>query len=113
MWSCGRLCAERGVLWSYGGKLYDLSNGDDRFGTGLDALLAEKEADQISERVLRGKRAPHWRDARREATLWLPPPDRPADRQDHRVGHRRGDRPDVAEVIKRVLAGESLWSVVR
>jgi site-specific DNA recombinase len=50
------LCTGRGVFWSYSGKLHDLSNGDDRFSTGLDALLAEKEAEQISERVLRGKR---------------------------------------------------------
>ncbi|MGW0039863.1 recombinase family protein, partial [Gordonia sp. NPDC003376] len=51
------LCAERGVAWCYSGRLYDLSHGDDRFSTGLDALLAEKEAEQIRERVLRGKRA--------------------------------------------------------
>lgn len=51
-----KLCESSGVLWSYGGRLYDLTRGDDRFATGLDALLAEKEADQISERVNEGVR---------------------------------------------------------
>ena len=35
-----RLCTERGVLLSYSGKLFDLDDGDDRFATGLDALIA-------------------------------------------------------------------------
>src|SRR5699024_5276318 len=51
------LCASRGVFWSYSGKLLDLTNGDDRFASGLDALLAEKEAEQVRERVLRAHRA--------------------------------------------------------
>ncbi|WP_207842571.1 recombinase family protein [Williamsia soli] len=51
------LCAQRGVQWCYSGRIYDLSDGDDRFSTGLDALMAEKEAEQLRTRVLRGKRA--------------------------------------------------------
>ena len=41
------LCAARGVAWSYSGRLYDLSRTDDRFATGLDALVAAREASQI------------------------------------------------------------------
>lgn len=51
------LCAERGILYSYSGKTYDLSRTDDRFSTALDALLAEREADVTRDRVLRAVRA--------------------------------------------------------
>lgn len=51
------LCARQGVLWSYSGRTHDLNNADDRFTTGLDALLAEKETGQISGRVKRATRA--------------------------------------------------------
>jgi len=51
------LCAERGVLWSYSGRTFDLSRPDDRMTTGLDALLSEREADVTRERVLRALRA--------------------------------------------------------
>lgn len=46
-------CARNGVRWGYGGKLFDLSAREDRFRTGLDALLAEDEAERTSERVRR------------------------------------------------------------
>jgi site-specific DNA recombinase len=108
------LCAERGVFWSYSGKLHDLTQGDARFSTGLDALLAEREAEQIRERVLRGKRA---------AAVDGRPAGRPP------YGYRRQLDPEtgktvnwvidpvtgpiVKDVIRRTLAGESLWSIVR
>jgi site-specific DNA recombinase len=50
-------CSTAGVLWGYSGTLYDLSKREDRFRTGLDALLAENEADQTAERVQRAVRA--------------------------------------------------------
>jgi DNA invertase Pin-like site-specific DNA recombinase len=52
-----QLCATNGVLWNYSGRTYDLTNKDDRFATGLDALLAEREADETSSRVRRAVRA--------------------------------------------------------
>ena len=64
------LCAERGVMWSYsGGRLFDLADGDDRFATGLDALLAEKEAEQTRVRIrARAPRQPRrWQAARASA----------------------------------------------
>lgn len=51
------LCEKRGIYWSYSGRLYDLSDGDDRFTTGLDALLADREVDNTRKRVLRATRA--------------------------------------------------------
>lgn len=51
------LCASRKVPLSYSGRVLDLTKGDDRFISGIDALVAERESDQIRERVLRGKRA--------------------------------------------------------
>ncbi|HZF90410.1 MAG TPA: recombinase family protein [Streptomyces sp.] len=56
----GRLreaCRLHGVLWSYGGKIYDLTNKDDRFRTGLDALIGEREVDEMRDNVLRTLRA--------------------------------------------------------
>ncbi len=108
------LCAERGVLWSYSGRVHNLAEGDDRFSTGLDALLAEREADQIRTRVLRGKRAAAF-DGR--------PAGKPP------FGYRRVINPEtgrtdgwaideqagpvVLDAVRRVLAGESLWSICR
>ncbi|MDV6309948.1 recombinase family protein [Gordonia amicalis] len=108
------LCAERSVQWCYSGRLYDLATGDDRFTTGLDALLAEKEAEQIRERVLRGKRsaaiagrpAGNWpygylpvRDPLTgRTTNWAPDPDR---------------APVVQEAVKRILAGDTLYAICK
>ncbi len=55
--SLRKLCSDRGVLWHYSGITYDLNTGDDRFRTGLDALLAEAEAEKTRDRVLRAHRA--------------------------------------------------------
>lgn len=52
-----RICAASGVLWNYSGRTYDMTRKDDRFSTGLDALLAEKEAEETAERVQRAMRA--------------------------------------------------------
>lgn len=108
------LCADREVFWSYSGRTYDLNTGDARFSTGLDALLAEREAELIRERTLRGKRAaakagrpagrpPYGyrpvKDARTgKTTAWEPDPDQ---------------APVVQEIVARVLGGDSLWAVVR
>src|SRR4051812_47776861 len=51
------LCEQRGVLLSYSGRTYDMTESDDRFSTGLNALLAERESDQTRKRVLRAVRA--------------------------------------------------------
>lgn len=108
------LCAKNGKFWSYNGRLYDLTDSDDRFATGLDALLAEKEADQTRNRVLRSVRAnavagnPHGRipfGYRRE--------------YDPRTGELVRQVPDettapiILEMAERVLRGEALFSLAR
>lgn len=106
------LCAERGVLWSYSGRTYDLTRGDDRFGTGLDALIAEREADQIRERVLRGKRAAA--ESGRPAGR---PPYGYRREFDPRTGTTTGWGVDpeesiiVREIAGRFLAGETLRGI--
>ena len=105
------LCAERGVFWSYSGKLHDLTQGDARFSTGLDALLAEREAEQIPERVLRGKRA-----AAVEGRPADVHPTATADSSTLSPGKTVNwvidpvTCPTVKDDIRRTLAGESLWS---
>lgn len=101
------LCADRGILWAYSGKVHDLNDGDGRFTTGLDALLAEKETEQTRERVLRSKRAAahagrpagrppfgyrQVRDPHTGRTVtWEPHPDQ---------------APIIATAVRRLLAGD-------
>ncbi|TCJ32161.1 recombinase family protein [Parafrankia sp. BMG5.11] len=51
------LCRRAGVLWCYNGRVYDLADEEDEFQTGLDALLAVREAGKIAKRVRRGMRS--------------------------------------------------------
>jgi site-specific DNA recombinase len=108
------LCRARGVLWSYSGRVFDLTRTDDRLMTGLDALLAERESDVTRERVLRSVRAnaasgrPHGKilyGYRRE--------------YDHTTGALLAqvvDEPKakvIREVARRVRARESLYAIAR
>ncbi|HEU5085682.1 MAG TPA: recombinase family protein [Acidimicrobiales bacterium] len=51
------LCVEHRVRWCYSGRVHDMSDPSDRFTTGLDALLAEREVDEARERIMRAMRA--------------------------------------------------------
>ncbi|WP_415395153.1 recombinase family protein [Rhodococcus globerulus] len=108
------LCAERDVRWSYSGKLYDLGRGDDRFTTGLDALLAEKEAEQIRERVLRAQRANAEKGLAhgRIPYGYLAVRDNATGKIVERVPHPE-QAPIVKEIVARFLAGESLWAITK
>src|SRR5688500_6723685 len=108
------LCERRGVLLSYSGRTYDMTEADDRFGTGLDALLAERESDQTRTRVLRAVRSnatkgrPHGRlrdGYRREYD--------PVTRE--LLGQVPDDEtaPIVREAARRVLAGETPYAVAQ
>lgn len=105
-------CAVAGVLLGYCGTLYDLTNRESRFRTGLDALVAEDEAARTSERVRRAVRAnaargrPHGKalygycrvyDSESKALL--------------RVEPHPEQAPVVTEAARRVLTGESLYAV--
>ncbi|WP_288337821.1 recombinase family protein [uncultured Gordonia sp.] len=108
------LCSQRGVQWCYSGRLYDLTSGDDRFTTGLDALLAEKEAEQIRERILRGNRSAALAGRPGGRTPYGYRPLR--DLGSGRVITLEPDperAPIVQEAARRVLAGEALNAVAR
>lgn len=108
------LCAERGVFWCVSGRFVDPSKGDDRFQSGLEALLAEKEAEQIRERVLRAQRAnaeqgkAHGRIPYGYAAVRDPHSGRVIDRVPH---------PQQAivfkEIVKRFMRGESMYSIAK
>jgi site-specific DNA recombinase len=107
------LCAERGIGYSYSGRLYDMNRTDDRFSTGLDALLAEREADVTRDRVLRGMRTsmvagrPHGKllyGYRREYAdngVYL-----------RQVPHET-QAPVVMEAARRVAEGEACYAVAQ
>ncbi|WP_232323076.1 recombinase family protein [Hoyosella altamirensis] len=106
------LCAAKGVYWSYSGRLYDLTKGDDRFTTGLDALLSEKEVEQLRERVLRGKRSrlnqgkPNGRMPYGYRRIINPGTGRTEGWQPCPV-----TAPIVREIVARLLAGEPINSI--
>ncbi|QGJ87285.1 serine integrase [Gordonia phage Wocket] len=106
------LCSERGVLWSYSGRTYDLARGDDRFTTGLDALLSEKEVEVTRERVLRSMRAnaaagrPHGKLAYGFMIVRDPHTGQSLDRVPNPE-----TAPTFKEAADRVLDGESLYAV--
>lgn len=107
------LCAERKIGYSYSGRLYDLTRTDDRFSTGLDALLAEREADVTRDRVLRAVRA-NAASGRPHGKLLY---------GYRRVYDDRGrfleqvEHPEQAEVVReaarRVRSGEALYSIAQ
>src|SRR5687768_13535504 len=106
------LCAARGVLYCYSGKVHDLTRTDDRFTTGLDALLAEREADLTRDRVLRAVRAnmatgrPYGRTLYGYRRVY----DAQTRQFLEQVPHEE-QAPVVREAARRVMAGESCRSV--
>lgn len=105
------LCAERGVFWSYSGKLYDLTDGGDRFSTAIDSAVAEREADDIRKRILRAQRAS--RAAGKPAGRLLY--GYKVIRDDAGRAIRREPDPAEAAVVtecaRRALAGDSIGSI--
>lgn len=108
------LCRARAVLWSYNGRTYDPTRTDDRFQTGLDALLAERESDQTRDRIMRTVRSnavagrPHGRvpfGYRREydpvSKEFLGQPPDP------------GQAAVLVEAARRVLGGETTYAVAQ
>src|SRR4051795_677977 len=108
------LCERRKVLLSYSGRTYDMAEADDRFGTGLDALLAERESDQTRKRVLRAVRANAEKGRPHGKLLY-------GYRREYDPGTREliGQVPDpdtapvVQEAARRVLAGETPYAVAQ
>lgn len=103
------LCATYRVRLVYKGRIYDLSQGDDRFFTGIDALVDEREAEVIRERAERGHR--------NSAALGRPRGQVP-------YGYRREynvvpfaqvpdpeTAPIVKEIVRRLLGGDALYTI--
>ncbi len=107
------LCRERDVLWSYSGKTFDLSRTDDRFGTGLDALLAERESGATRDRVLRAVRS-NAQSGRPHGKLLFGYRREYDDRR--RLIGQMVDEDQAAvvrEAARRVLAGETPYAVAQ
>lgn len=108
------LCVTYDVLFAYKGRVYDMRQGDDRFATGIDALVDEREAERIRERTLRGHRtsvaqgkprgfAPY--GYRREYDLAT-----------GRLLRQVPDPPTaavVAELVRRLLGGATLYELAK
>jgi DNA invertase Pin-like site-specific DNA recombinase len=107
-----QLCEQHGVRWAYSGTVYDLSDRQDRFRTGLDALVAEDEAERNRESVLRAMRAnaavgrPHGRLPYGYMRTY----ERSTGELEAQVPHPE-QAPIVREMAERFLAGESTRSI--
>lgn len=107
------LCAERGVPWCYSGTVYDLGDRSARFRTALDIILAEDEVDRTRERVMRALRSnaangkPHGKIPYGYRGIRCPKTgvilERVVEDSEAAV---------IREGARRILAGESLRSIV-
>ncbi|NKV17381.1 recombinase family protein [Rhodococcus hoagii] len=108
------LCAERGVLWNIGGQTYDPSRSNDRVMTGIRAIISEDEAHQIQQRVLRAHRANAERGLAHGKIPYGYRAVRDADTG--KIVERvpdEGEAPIVREMVRRFLAGESVWAIAK
>ncbi|MFC0434584.1 recombinase family protein [Kutzneria buriramensis] len=109
-----KICEEFGVLWAYGGDVYDMRDPADRKATARDAVNSESESEDISVRVTRGVRR------RAKKGLW---------HGSRQYGYKREHDPDtgkplrqvidpvqgpiVREIVDGLLAGHSVNSIVK
>lgn len=109
-----KLCAEHGVLTAYGSRIADMTRHEDRFVSGVDALVDERYAEEARERTERGHRTSvrngtprgfagyGYRYVRDPHTGRL-------------VGQERdpATAPVVEELVARILAGTSLYQIAK
>lgn len=106
------LCAAAGVRWCYSGKVFDFADTDDRFRSGIDALISENEADKTRERVLRAMRAnaaagrPHGRLLYGYRRTYDP-----ETREFIRQEPDPEQAPIIRELARRTLAGEPAYAI--
>ena len=107
-----QLCTEHKVCWAYSGTVYDLADRQDRFRTGLDALVAEDEAERNREAVMRAMRSnaatgrPHGRLPFGYRRVYDPVTRELIRQEPHPV-----EAPLVQEAARRFLAGESTRAI--
>jgi site-specific DNA recombinase len=108
-----KLGVELGVKVCYSGRILDLSNGDDRFMSGLDVLVAEKESEQIKARVLRGKQtsADAGHPSGRAPWGYRTKPREPGKRPEWEPDPR--EAPRLQEAVRRLLKGATMYAVMR
>jgi site-specific DNA recombinase len=103
-----------GVLLAYKGRVYNLAEGDDRFATGLDALLDEREAERARERILRSHRDSVRRGTPRGVTPYGY--QRVYDPHSGRMLEQvrcPETAPVVEEMVRRILADDSLYRIAQ
>ncbi|ARX85662.1 hypothetical protein SMD44_05126 [Streptomyces alboflavus] len=107
-------CAANGVLWCYGGKVYDLTNKDDRLQTGLHALLGENEVEEMRNNVLRTLRAnaangrPHGQEGYGYRRVYDP-----RTRALLKIEVEPAEAKIIGELCKRVAAGDAYSVIAR
>lgn len=107
-------CREAKVKWAYSGKVYDFARTDDSFSTGLDMLIAERESGQTSDRINRVVRQ-HAQAGKPHGRI----PFGYTREYDPSSGAlvRQIPHPEESKVItegaRRVLAGETLYSIAK
>lgn len=106
------LCAERGVLFAYKRRVFNLADGDDRFTTGLDALLDEREAERARDRTLRSHRDSVTRGTPRGVTPYGYSRiyDAHSGRMTAQVLNPE-TAPVVQEIARRILGGDTLYAI--
>lgn len=108
------LCVQHRVHWCYSGRLHDMADADDRFRTGLDALLAEREADETAERVQRAMRANaaagrvHGRRLYGYQRVYDPETGRPTGQVPH-----PDEAPTVERIFRAYLAGDGYRTIAQ
>jgi site-specific DNA recombinase len=108
------LCERYEVLWSYHGRLYDMSRADDRFSTGLDALVDERASHATSDRVQRAVNArvaagtAHGRIPYGYRAVYHPNTGTPIGREPD-----PDTAPVVREIVRRVLCEEPSYRIAK
>ncbi|MEV0616074.1 recombinase family protein [Nonomuraea sp. NPDC050404] len=107
-------CWAGGVLWCWGGRVYDLSRREDRLMTGLDALLGEDQVAQNREGVLitmqttAMKGRPHSNGTYGYKRLY-----HPETGELQTVAAVEEEAAIVREIVRRVAAGQTLTEIAR
>lgn len=116
------LCAERGVLLSYSGRVFDMTSSKDRMITAFDALMAENYADATREALMRAQahnlaagkphgKIPYGYKAIRDpesGKIKSRVPDELGEYGDYRV---QSEADTIREATRRLLEGDTLRAI--
>lgn len=116
------LCAERGVLLSYSGRVFDMTSSKDRMITAFDALLAENYADATREALMRAQAhnlaagKPHGKIPFGYKAIRDPETGKIKDRVPDELGQYgdyrvQSDADTIREATRRLLEGDTLRQI--